>query len=150
MIDAFPVVRLSSATYEKRGTHEGFIRAELCFVDGSTLYVREFVDVEVVADRVMYAYQFIDSSQKLVFRYDNTGHHRKLGLSTYPHHKHDGIGKGADLLKRKCEGISRVQIFCFLFPSSGFGSHEAVPKPELGNEGKEYEHMDHSLLMSLD
>ena len=41
MIDACPVVRLSNATYEKRGT-------------------------------------FIDSSQKLVFRYDNTGHHRKL------------------------------------------------------------------------
>lgn len=91
LIDACPVVRLSSATYEKRGTHEGFIRAELCFVDGSTLYAREFVDVEVVAERVMYAYQFIDSSQKLVFRYDNTGHHRKLGLSTYPHHKHDGL-----------------------------------------------------------
>jgi len=91
IIDACPVVRLSSATYEKRSTHEGFIRAELCFVDGSTLYVREFVDVEVIADRVMYAYQFIDSSQKLVFRYDNTGHHRKLALSTYPHHKHDRL-----------------------------------------------------------
>jgi hypothetical protein len=30
------------------------------------------------------------SSNSLVFRYDNTGHHRKLGLSTYPHHKHVG------------------------------------------------------------
>jgi hypothetical protein len=26
----------------------------------------------------------------LVFRYDNTGHHKNLNLSTYPHHKHDG------------------------------------------------------------
>ena len=33
----------------------------------------------------------INSSQELVFRYDNTGHHKKLGLSTYPHHKHDGV-----------------------------------------------------------
>jgi hypothetical protein len=24
------------------------------------------------------------------FRYDNTGHHRKLLLPTYPHHKHEG------------------------------------------------------------
>ena len=38
----------------------------------------------------MYAYQYIDSSRKLIFRYDNTGHHKKLGLPTYPHHKHDG------------------------------------------------------------
>ena len=27
---------------------------------------------------------------KLIFRYDNTGHHKKLVLSTYPHHKHLG------------------------------------------------------------
>jgi len=60
-------------------------------VDGSAFYLREFVDVEIIPDRLMYAYQFIDSSQKLVFRYDNTGHHKKLGLSIYPHHKHDGV-----------------------------------------------------------
>ena len=90
IIEACPVIQLSNVTYEKRGTHEGFIRGELYFVDGSTFHLREFVDVEITADRVMYVYQFIDSSQKLVFRYDNTGHHKKLGLSTYPHHKHDG------------------------------------------------------------
>ena len=26
----------------------------------------------------------------LVFRYDNTGQHKKIKLSTYPHHKHEG------------------------------------------------------------
>ncbi|MEA1933155.1 MAG: DUF6516 family protein [Thermodesulfobacteriota bacterium] len=26
-----------------------------------------------------------------MFRYDNTGHHKKLGLSTCPHHKHNGV-----------------------------------------------------------
>ena len=90
ILEACPVIQLSNVTYEKRGTHEGFIRAELCFANGSTFHLRGFVDVEITADRLMYAYQFIDSSQKLVFRYDNTGHHKKLGLSTYPHHKHDG------------------------------------------------------------
>ena len=90
IIEACPVIQLSNVTYEKRGTHEGFIRGELCFVDSSAFYLREFVDVEMTPDRLMYAYQFIDPSQKLVFRYDNTGHHKKLGLSTYPHHKHDG------------------------------------------------------------
>ena len=89
-IEECPFVQLSNVTYEKRGSHEGFFRGERYFVDGSTLHLREFVDVEITADRLMYAYQFIDSSQKLVFRYDNTGHHKKLGLSTYPHHKHDG------------------------------------------------------------
>ena len=32
----------------------------------------------------------MDSAQQLVFRYDNTGHHKKLNLPTYPHHKHVG------------------------------------------------------------
>ncbi len=91
IIEACPIIQLSNVTYEKRGTHEGFIRGELCFVDGSVFYLREFVDVEITIDRLMYAYQFIDPSQKLVFRYDNTGHHKKLGLSTYPHHKHNGL-----------------------------------------------------------
>ena len=89
-IEGCSVIQLSNVTYDKRGTHEGFIRGDLYLVDGSTFHLREFIDVEITADRLMYAYQFIDSSKNLVFRYDNTGHHKKLDLSTYPHHKHDG------------------------------------------------------------
>ena len=90
IIEACPVIQLSNLTYEKRGTHEGFIRGELYFVDGSTFHLREFVDVEIIEDRLMYVYQYITASKKLVFRYDNTGHHKKLRLPTYPHHKHQG------------------------------------------------------------
>jgi hypothetical protein len=32
----------------------------------------------------------MNSENKLIFRYDNTEHHRKLNLPTFPHHKHDG------------------------------------------------------------
>ena len=74
----------------RNGTHEGFIRGKLQFLDESNLYWREFVDVELTIDRLMYVYQYMDSSDKLVFRYDNSGHHRKLNLSTYPLHKHEG------------------------------------------------------------
>ena len=58
---------------------------------GPFFYLREFVDVEIDQDRMMYAYQFIDPLKKFVFRYDNTGHHKKLHLPTYPHHKHNGL-----------------------------------------------------------
>jgi hypothetical protein len=42
--------------------------------------------------------------------------------------------------------VTRVQVFCFLFPSSSLGTQvcrsssfgEPVPKPELGNEGKDH------------
>jgi len=38
----------------------------------------------------MYSYQYMDSKNNLLFRYDNTEHHQKLNLPTFPHHKHDG------------------------------------------------------------
>lgn len=87
-VELSPFVRLSNVTYEKRGTYEGIIRGRVHFLDNTVLEWREYVDVETDVERLMYVYQYMDSSNKLVFRYDNTGHHKKLGLSTYPHHKH--------------------------------------------------------------
>ncbi|MFQ5873486.1 MAG: DUF6516 family protein [Dehalococcoidia bacterium] len=89
-IDAWPVVQSSNIAYDKRSTHEGFIRGEVYFADGSVLHLREFVDVETTLDRLTYVYQYMGSTQQLIFRYDNTGHRRKLHLPTYPHHKHAG------------------------------------------------------------
>lgn len=89
-VESCPVIQLSNITYEKRGTYEGFIRGDIYCVDGSILHLREFLDVEITIDRLMYVYQYINSSKELIFRYDNTGHHKKLCLSTYPHHKHEG------------------------------------------------------------
>ncbi len=89
-IEARLVVDFSNMTYDKRGSYEGFIRGEVYFVDGSILHLREFVDVELEVDRLTYVYQYMNPSNKLVFRYDNTGHHKELILRTYPHHKHDG------------------------------------------------------------
>ena len=84
------MVQSSSITYDKRSTHEGFIRGEIYFVDASVLHLREFVDVEITVERLLYVYQYMDAHQQLRFRYDNTGHHKQLNLPTYPHHKHDG------------------------------------------------------------
>ena len=75
---------------EKRDTYEGLIRAKIKFTDGSILCVREFVSVEIRVDRDMYTYQYMDARNDLIFRYDNTPHHKKLNLPTYPNHKHDG------------------------------------------------------------
>ena len=75
---------------EKRDTYEGFVRAEIEFTDGSMLRVREFVSVEISIERDMYAYQYMNARNVLIFRYDNTPHHKKLNLATYPNHKHDG------------------------------------------------------------
>ena len=92
-MDTCLVVQSSSITCDKRSTHEGFIRGEVYFVDASVLHVRECVDVETIADRLLYVYQYMDAHEQLRFRYDNTGHHKQLNLPTYPHHKHEGSDK---------------------------------------------------------
>jgi len=89
-IESCPIVQSTNITYDKRATHEGFIHGDVYFVDGSILNLREFVDVETTVERLMYVYHYMDEAKTLIFRYDNTGHHRKLNLPTYPHHKHEG------------------------------------------------------------
>lgn len=93
LVDACPVVQSSSLTYDKRSTHEGFIRGEIYLLDASVLHLREFVDVEITVERLLYAYHYMDARQQLRFRYDNTGHHKQLHLPTYPHHQHEGSDK---------------------------------------------------------
>ncbi len=88
-ISGYSAIKSFTLDCDKRDVYEGFIRAEIKFIDHSVLLVREFVSVEIEIDRDMYAYQYMDISNILIFRYDNTPHHKKLNLSTYPHHKHD-------------------------------------------------------------
>lgn len=90
IIDQCASVQSFSITHDKRGSHQGYIRGEIYFRDDSILHLREFVDVEFIIERLMYVYQYVDSSESLIFRYDNTGHHKKLNLPSYPHHKHVG------------------------------------------------------------
>ena len=110
------VLQTSSVTYEKRGTSEGLIRGQLFFVDGSILHFREVVDVEVTVDRLMYTYHYMTAIKTLIFRYDNTGHHKKLNLLTHPHHKHAGSEESvvaalaSDLLTVLREVESIVQL----------------------------------------
>ena len=89
-IDESPIIQSARVTYDKRSTHIGFIRGILYLLDGSYLHFREFVNTETDIDRYMYAYQYQRTDEDLVFRYDNTDHHRSLNLPTHPHHKHNG------------------------------------------------------------
>jgi hypothetical protein len=89
VIDTCPIINAFNVTYDKRASNEGFIRGEVHFIDGSILHLREFVDVEIDVDRLIYVYQYMSPGKELVFRYDNTGHHKELNLPTYPHHKHE-------------------------------------------------------------
>jgi hypothetical protein len=90
IVEACPSVQSFKLTPDKRSDYQGFIQGEIILVDNSVLYWREFIDVKTIIERGMYSYQYMDASKKLIFRYDNTRHHKKLNLPNYPHHKHEG------------------------------------------------------------
>ena len=47
------------------------MKAEIVLVDGSVLFVREYIDAKYKIEKVSYAYQYQDREGKLIFRYDN-------------------------------------------------------------------------------
>ncbi|MGB5771162.1 MAG: DUF6516 family protein [Crocosphaera sp.] len=90
LIKSSEIVEAFEIEEDKRGLYEGFVKGKINLKDNSLLHFREFVYVEINIDRKMYSYQYMNEQNNLIFRYDNTEHHRKLNLSTFPHHKHDG------------------------------------------------------------
>ncbi len=89
LIENYELVKWYEINCDQRGIYEGFIKAKIHFKDNSILHLREFIYVELKLDRKMYAYQYMDNNNKLIFRYDNAEHHRQLNLPNFPHHKHD-------------------------------------------------------------
>lgn len=105
-INDCPIIQSFNLAFDKRGSHEGFIHGEIYFLDGSCLHIREYIDVETSIDRIVYAYQYMASGGKMVFRYDNSGHHKKLNLKTYPHHKH--IESGDTVVESNAPNLDHV------------------------------------------
>ena len=84
-----PIIKNFEFETEKRTENLGLIRSNVTFIDGSRLYIREFVEIEISIDRGKYSYQYINQNGDLIFRYDNAPHHQKLNLPSFPHHKHE-------------------------------------------------------------
>jgi len=59
------------------------------FADGSVVFfddtILEFTE-SITPEREKYRYQYMDENGSLIFRYDNTPHHKDI--KTFPNHKH--------------------------------------------------------------
>ncbi|GBD96012.1 MAG TPA: hypothetical protein ENG83_15345 [Nitrospirae bacterium] len=65
----------------------GYIEVLVLFQNGSKLSVFEFLRYSNTAvSREKYRYQFMNSKDQEIFRYDNAPHHKSV--SSFPHHKH--------------------------------------------------------------
>ncbi|MFZ5820816.1 MAG: toxin-antitoxin system TumE family protein, partial [Chloroflexota bacterium] len=85
LLASLPFVESPDVNLEKRSELVGFIRGEVEFSDGSTLFFRELIDLRLPLGKMMYAYHYQSLEGALVFRYDNTAHHKSI--STFPLHK---------------------------------------------------------------
>lgn len=115
LLSSSPIVKGLTIERDKRGMYEGFIRGKINFQDNSLLHFREFVYVENYIDRKMYSYQYMNYDNNLIFRYDNTEHHRKLNLATFPHHKHNGsedniVQSNAPFLAEVLKEIEKILV----------------------------------------
>ncbi len=65
----------------------GHIEVFILFQDGSKLSAFEFLRlIDKIVNREKYRYQYMDSRDKEIFRYDNAPHHKSI--ASFPHHKH--------------------------------------------------------------
>ena len=87
LLASLPFVESSDVNLEKRGELVGFVRGRVDFRDSSSLlFFRELIDMRLPLQKIMYAYHYQKADGGLIFRYDNTAHHRSV--STFPYHKH--------------------------------------------------------------
>ena len=76
---------------EQLSPNSGYIEGEILFINNSRLAYFEFYNLtESRVDCEKYRYQYMDSDNQLIFRYDNAPHHSELSSS--PHHKHVSSG----------------------------------------------------------
>ena len=65
----------------------GYVEGEITFKDDSQLSFFEFLrQTDRKIEREKYRYHFMDTDNRLIFRYDNAPHHPEIATS--PHHKH--------------------------------------------------------------
>jgi hypothetical protein len=84
-ISYFENIRFYTITKKVYNERQGFISGTIVFEDESQLEFAEAKNVEF-EEKVKYRYHYMDTENKIIFRYDNAEHHKTI--NTFPHHKH--------------------------------------------------------------
>lgn len=75
----------SDINVDSRTEKLGLIKGALVFIDYSTLFITEYVDVRYKIEKLSYAYHYQDKESSLIFRYDNAVHKPKLDFIEHKH-----------------------------------------------------------------
>ncbi|WP_245809291.1 toxin-antitoxin system TumE family protein [Desulfamplus magnetovallimortis] len=68
-----------------RTEHIGLLKGVIGFLDGSTLFFKEYLDLRYRLDKKMYSFHYQDAQATLRFRYDNSDHKPALGFHDHKH-----------------------------------------------------------------
>ncbi|NBD36641.1 MAG: hypothetical protein GVY30_11670 [Chloroflexi bacterium] len=83
----FPDIRHYELQKKVYNTKQGYISGRVVFEDGTRLDFVEVMDTDMVR-KLKYRYHYMDTTQEIIFRYDNAPHYPEV--SSFPHHKHTG------------------------------------------------------------
>ena len=78
---------------EIRAGKQAVLNIDVVLVDGSFLFIKEYIDARYKIEKVSYAYQYQNREGKLIFRYDNAKHKPAL---QFVEHKHISDGNIVD------------------------------------------------------
>ena len=87
-----PHVISHSLGYEDRPPIGAIVNGTVTFVDGSCLYIKEFLHLRPTPTRLKYSYHYTSPTRSLIVRYDNARDPRARQLPTYPDHLHTASG----------------------------------------------------------
>lgn len=70
---------------DSRSNYLAFVQGKLEFRDGTSLFFKEFIDLQETIEKISYSFHYQDGENKLIFRYDNAKHKPDLGYSNHKH-----------------------------------------------------------------
>jgi len=79
------IIGTYSITTKYYTRNKGYISGNIIFTDDSKLGFKEVKDTEFHR-KDKYSYNYMSTSDEMIFRYDNAYHHPEI--ETFPHHKH--------------------------------------------------------------
>jgi len=103
-----PLILSINLKKDHRSSYVGLLSGEILFINNSTLYFMEYLEVNDFIEKKTYRYHYQDGSGNLIFRYDNAPHHKEI--VTFPHHKHTDKKIFESVEQNLASVLSEIQV----------------------------------------
>ena len=95
----------SRLSVDSRTEKIGLIKCDITFVDGSKLFITEYLDLRYKTEKLAYSFHYQDKNNALIFRYDNAIHKPAMPSISHKHIKGEIVEYDAPTLKDVLEEI---------------------------------------------